>query len=292
MDERIPRRLDKFLADSRIGSRVHIESLAACDAIAFNGQPESDLRRLVDPTSDVIEVDGQPAQLSPPRIHALLHKPAGVVTTMADPQGRPCIADLVPADWLGRVGVVGRLDKPTTGALLITDDGDLSHLLTDPAFHVWKRYVLTLVGDIEAADPRLEQLRAGVMLGDTLTAPARCGLVPDSGRDGKGGKRLTDAWIEVREGRFRQVRRMANTVGFRVARLHRVAIGPLLLGDLEQGRWRALQSAEVDGLYEAAGGRDAPTRGARKALIRRLEAGELSVPDVDRVRRYLREFET
>jgi len=285
-----PRRLDKFLADARVGSRRHIEALAEDGAIHLNGHVVhgiQSLRKLIDPTQDVVDVAGTRAILSPPRIYALLHKPAGVVTTLADPKGRGCIAELIPKAWVGRAGVVGRLDKPTTGALLVTDDGDLSHLLTDPEFHVWKRYLLTVRGTPKENDPRLRLLRDGVTLGQKQTKPARCGVVPNSDRIGRYDRPVTDVWIELREGRFRQVRKMASRVQFKLTHLHRTAIGPLRLGALEEGKWRSLDLDEIDALYMAAGGRDAPRVGARRALVRRLEAGELDDGDASLVRRWL-----
>ena len=194
------------------------------------------------------------------------------------------MADLLPSDWL--VGVVGRLDKPTTGALLVTDDGDLDFLLTSPTFHVWKRYLLTVVGEPDAGDPRLQRLRDGVLISGEATEPARCGIVEGVAWPGRDGTRLSQLCLEIREGRFRQVRRMANHVGFKLVRLHRVAIGPVELGDLAEGRWRELDADEVEGLYDAAGGREAPVRRARAALWRRLEAGELDVRDAALVERY------
>jgi 23S rRNA pseudouridine2605 synthase len=287
LDLLLPRRLDKFLADARIGSRVHIEALAQAGAIRFNGVVERTLQRLVDPLRDAVDVHERRAIIRPPRVYALLNKPSGVVTTLSDPRGRPCIAACIPPEWHGRVGVVGRLDKPTTGALLVTDDGDLSHLLTDPAFHVWKRYLLTVRGELSDADPRLAELRAGVEIGGKKTRPGRCGVVSGSGRPGRGDARLSDVWLEISEGRFRQVRRMANLVKLRLTRLHRVAIGPLGLEGLETGKWRQLIPAEIEALYGAAGGRNAPSAGAKRALIRRLAAGELEPADEQRVRRYL-----
>ncbi len=280
----IPRRLDKFLADARVGSRADIEALIAAGSVRVNGAACASGRRILDPLRDEVRVAGARVALTAPRVYALLHKPAGVVTTLSDPKGKRCVAELLPAHW--QVGVVGRLDKPTTGALLVTDDGDLSHLLTSPEFHVWKRYVMTVVGVPDDADPRLAQLRAGVALGPDTTLPARCGLVPGSQRPGRGQTTLSDVWLELREGRFRQVRRMASQVGLKLARLHRAAIGPLALGALQEGAWRPLEAAEVDALYAAAGGRDAPLRGARRALRERLESGALSPDEAAIVRRY------
>ncbi len=287
MDLEIPRSLAKFLADARMGSKAQIEALAQRGSLQLNGESTGDLRQLIDPQDDVMEVDGQRARLSPPTFYALLNKPGGVVTTLSDPTGKRCVAGLLPEDWLGRVGVVGRLDKPTTGALLVTDDGDLSHLLTHPDFHVWKRYVLTVRGDPVDADPRLIHLREGVVLGQTRTQPARCGVVPGSGRAGTKHPRLSEVWVEIREGRNRQVRRMASQVQLKLVHLHREAIGPLTLGTLAIGQLRTLSAAEVAALYEAAGGRQAPMVGARRALLRRLSDGVLNDAEAATVRRYL-----
>ncbi|MBI5611075.1 MAG: rRNA pseudouridine synthase [Deltaproteobacteria bacterium] len=215
-----------------------------------------------------------------------MHKPRGVLTTLADPNDRRCVAALLPQDWRGRVGVVGRLDKPTTGALLVTDDGDLNNLLTAPASHVWKRYILTVVGEPDELDPRLERLRQGVAISGVRTKPARCGVVAGTGRADGGDGRLSEVWIEIAEGRFHQVRRMANQVQLKFVHLHRAAIGPLELGALAPGEWRSLRADEVDDLYTAAGGRDAPIVGARTALRRHLDAGELDPIDAALVRRY------
>ena len=146
--------------------------------------------------------------------------------------------------------------------------------------------MLTVVGEPDEHDPRLERLRQGVEISGELTQPARCCVVPGSGQLGRGDTRLSDIWLEIRQGRFRQVRRMASQVQLKLAHLHRVAIGPLALGDLGPGQWRPLRMDEVDALYAAAGGRDAPTAGARAALLRRLAAGELDGADAALLRRY------
>jgi pseudouridine synthase len=198
-------------------------------------------------------------------VYALLHKPAGLITAMSDIRGRPTVASLMPPSWRGSVGPVGRLDKDTTGALLITDDGDLSQLLTQPDHEVWKRYEVELDQAIGEADERLEALRRGVVLGGVTTLPARAGALP-------GGSGL---WICLREGKKRQVRKMVRAVGLRLVHLHRSHVGPLSLGDEPSGSLRILEDSEVDELYEAAGGRDEPRRRAEAALAKRLEAGTL-----------------
>ena len=287
MDLNLPRRLDKFLADARLGTRSELYALAARGAVRVNGEPRP-LAELVDPQTDRVEVDGVVVALRAPEVYALVHKPRGILTTLSDPRGRACIAALLPPDWLGQVGPVGRLDRDTTGALLVTDDGDLNHLLTHPDHHVWKRYLLTVLGEVGEDDPRLAEMRSGVALGQELTRPALCGVVTGSSRQSRTHP-LTDLWMELREGKHRQVRRMASKVGLRVIQLHREAIGPVSLGALASGARRSLEMSEVDALYEAAGGREAPRQGARRALLRRLSAGELEPHEEAMVRRYLGE---
>ncbi|MCB9740722.1 MAG: rRNA pseudouridine synthase [Deltaproteobacteria bacterium] len=272
-----PRRLDKWLADGGAGSHAEIAALLASGRVAVGGVVEHRGSRLVIPAEAGVTIDGAVVEARRPQVYALLHKPAGYLTTLADPKGRRTVAALLPPEW--RVGVVGRLDRPTTGALLVTDDGDLNNLLTSPDSHVWKRYRLTVVGELEPGDPRLQQLRDGVVFQGTRSRPARCGVVEGASLPGRDGTRLGVLWLEISEGRFRQVRKMATQVGFKVVRLHREAIGPLPLGDLAEGAWRMLTDAEVEALYAVAGGREAPATRAWAALLAQWEAGALEAVD-------------
>jgi 23S rRNA pseudouridine2605 synthase len=170
-------------------------------------------------------------------VYYLLNKPAGVVTTAADPQGRPTVMDLVPRE--PRVFPVGRLDANTEGLLLLTNDGDLAHRLTHPRFGVDKEYYAVVEGVPSPAD--LRRLRLGVQLEDGMTSPARVSLVPPS------GLRIT-----IHEGRNRQVRRMCDAIGHPVSRLVRARVGPLADRALPPGAWRPLTPAEVRSLERAA----------------------------------------
>ena len=165
--------------------------------------------------------------------YVLLHKPAGVVTTASDPEGRTTVVDLV--DHPNRVVPVGRLDVDTTGALLLTNDGDLAHHLAHPRYEVDKVYVAEVWG--QPTDGTLRKLAEGVKLEDGKTAPAQV-------------RRLDGATIEltIHEGRNRQVKRMLEAVGHRVKTLHRSAYGPLTLEGLEPGAWRELEPSEVERL--------------------------------------------
>jgi len=194
------------------------------------------LGRRVDVDRDIVAVDGIPVGIRPEFVYYLLNKPRGVVTTASDPQGRPVVVDLVPAE--PRVFSVGRLDAETEGLLLLTNDGDLAHRLTHPSFGVDKEYLAQVEGTPTPAAVR--RLREGVELDDGATAPAKVSTIPPN------GLRIT-----IHEGRNRQVRRMCEAVGHPVQRLVRTRIGPLADRQLKPGEWRPLTIAEVRSLERA-----------------------------------------
>lgn len=233
-------RLQKVLAQAGLGSRRACEELIADERVTIDGEVAL-LGDRVDPETAVVEVDGVPIGVRPGLVHYLLNKPAGVVTTAEDPQGRPVVVDLVPAE--PRVFPVGRLDLDTEGLLLLTNDGDLTHRLTHPSFGVEKEYL----AEVEGTPGRsaLHRLRTGVELDDGPTAPATVGLMAPS-----------LVRIVIHEGRNRQVRRMCEAVGHPVRRLVRTRIGPLTDPGLKPGEWRALATAEVRALERAASGVD------------------------------------
>ena len=231
-------RLQKVLARVGIGSRRVCEDLIAEGRVTVDGEVAV-LGRRVDVETALIELDGAPIGVRPDLVHYLLNKPAGVVTTADDPQGRPTVVGLVPAE--PRVFPVGRLDFDTEGLLLLTNDGELAHRLTHPSFGVEKEYVVELEGSPSRA--ALRRLREGVELDDGTTAPARAALLEPS------VVRLT-----VHEGRNRQVRRMCDAVGHPVVRLIRTRIGPLADRSLAPGAWRELTGDEVRSLQRAVAG--------------------------------------
>jgi 23S rRNA pseudouridine2605 synthase len=227
-------RLNAYLARAGVASRRKADELIKAGRVTVNGAP-GQLNTFV-ATHDNVEVDGEPVAKQK-LAHVLLHKPTGVVTTASDPEGRPTVVDLVP--HASRIVPVGRLDVNTTGALLLTNDGELAHRLAHPRYGVEKTYIAAVDG--RPTDGTLRKLAEGVRLEDGVTSPARV-------------RRLAPSRIEVtiHEGRNRQVRRMLEAVGHPVSRLHRSAYAGLSADDLEPGAWRELTSPEVEQLRSAA----------------------------------------
>ena len=235
-------RLQKVLARAGIGSRRVAEDLIDAGRVRVNGEVAV-LGRRCDPEHDVVEVDGTPIGTAQGLVYRLLNKPAGVVATADDPQGRPTVVQLVPAE--PRVVPVGRLDIDTEGLLLLTNDGRLHHRLTHPSFGVEKEYLAEVEGSPSAR--ALQQLRNGVELEDGMTAPAKAASPAPN------VLKLT-----IHEGRNRQVRRMCEAVGHPVRRLVRTRIGPLADPQLRPGTWRDLTTDEVRALERAVVRQPAP----------------------------------
>jgi 23S rRNA pseudouridine2605 synthase len=233
-------RLAKYLAHAGVASRRASEQLVFDGRVLVDGEVVTDPARDVDGTM-AVEVDGSRVKIQGgQRVVYAVHKPAGVVSTVSDPQGRPTVVALVTTGR--RLYPVGRLDADTTGLILLTDDGELAHHLTHPSFEVPRTYVAK-VRNGPVREGALRALREGVRLDDGLTAPARV-------------KRIAGDQIEltIHEGRKRQVRRMLEAVGHPVSSLQRVSFGTLRLGTLKEGAARRLTAAEVDKLRNAASG--------------------------------------
>ena len=232
-----PMRLAKHLAHAGVASRRAAEQLVFAGRVTVGGEVVRDPARDVG-EEDRVEVDGRRAALERRHVVYAVHKPAGHVSTVSDPQGRPTVVSLVPSRE--RLYPVGRLDADTTGLILLTNDGDLAHRLTHPSFEVPRVYRVQ-VSRVPVREPALRALRDGVQLEDGRTAPAKV-------------RRLAHDRLEltIHEGRKRQVRRMCEAVGHPVVRLSRVAFGPLGLGDLELGAHRRLSRAEVERLKRSA----------------------------------------
>jgi 23S rRNA pseudouridine2605 synthase len=226
-------RLAKYLAHAGVASRRAAEELIAKGKVSVGGEAVTDPARAVDEDSDV-RVDGEPVAPEPREVWAL-NKPPGVVSTAHEPGKRRAITELV--DTERRLYPVGRLDADSTGLILLTNDGELANRLTHPRYGVPKTYRVRLARP--PSDGDLERLRRGVRLEDGPTAPAEV-------------KRRGEREIEVtiREGRKRQVRRMAEAVGNQAESLTRIRIGSLQLGELPRGAARLLEPREIDALWE------------------------------------------
>lgn len=234
-------RVHKALAQAGVASRRAAEALVAEGRVTVNGEVAV-TGQTVGPT-DVIRLDGRAVAPEPVRV-ILLNKPPGTVSTASDPQGRPTVLAGLPDDV--RLYPVGRLDLDTTGALLITNDGDLANALMHPRTKIPKTYEALVDGRVSAAT--LRRLRAGVELEDGPTLPARVEVMD---RRHPGGTWLL---IELTEGRNRQVKRMCAAVGHDVRRLHRSRYAGIGLSGLRSGRWRLLGFDEIGRLRRAAGG--------------------------------------
>jgi 23S rRNA pseudouridine2605 synthase len=224
-------RLNAYLARAGVASRRKADELIKAGRVTVNDEPGR-LNTFV-AKRDRVELDGQPL-VRQPLAYVLLNKPAGVVTTASDPQGRPIVVELV-SRYETRLVPVGRLDADTTGALLLTNDGELAHRLAHPRYEVEKVYEAEVEG--QPSDEALRQLEHGIELDDGPTAPARA-------------KRLAPSRIElaIHEGRKHQVKRMLAAVGHPVRRLHRSRYAGLTLKGLGPGESRELTGAEVERL--------------------------------------------
>jgi pseudouridine synthase len=234
-------RLQKILSQWGIASRRQAEQLILEGRVRLNGTV-GQLGQKADPAIDAIEVDGKPlqAQHRPELVYLLLNKPLGVVSTCSDPEGRPTVIDLLPDALRSGVYPVGRLDAFSTGALLLTNDGTVTECLTHPRHSVPKTYHVWVEG--HPTEAVLQQWRQGVLLEGRSTRPAQVRVLQSNNQE-------TLLEVVLREGRNRQIRRVAKQLGFPVKQLHRTTIGQIQLGQLPIGQYRKLNSDEVDFLY-------------------------------------------
>jgi 23S rRNA pseudouridine2605 synthase len=236
-------RLQKVLAAAGVGSRRACEQMIVAGRVSVDGHVVTELGVRVDPREAVVRVDDVRLQLDESRVYLALNKPRGVLSTMQDPRGRPCLGDIV-GQRRERLFHVGRLDADTEGLLLLTNDGELAHRLQHPSYGVQKCYL----AEVSAPVPRDlgRRLRAGVDLEDGL-------VVVDSFRlvDSSAGRALVE--VVLHEGRTHVVRRLLAAVGHPVRQLVRTRVGPVPLGDLAPGRTRPLTREEVGRLMSEAG---------------------------------------
>lgn len=236
-------RLQKVLAAAGVASRRACEQLISEGRVSVNGRPIVEQGFRIDPSRAVVHVDGSRVQLDTTKVYLVLNKPRGMVCTMADPHGRPCLSDLVGKRH-DRLFHVGRLDADTEGLLLLTNDGDLAHRLMHPSFEIRKTYLANVQGAVAKGVGR--QLRAGVRLDDGPVDVDSFKVI-----DSQPGSTLCE--IILHEGRNHIVRRLMAHMGNPVQRLVRTTIGSIRLGDLKPGSYRPLNSQELTELMNQAG---------------------------------------
>lgn len=234
-------RLNRFLALCGLGSRRKCDDLIAAGSIKVNGELVTEMGARIDPYKDKVEYYDQQVRPEEKHLFILLNKPLRTVTTASDERQRKTVLDLVEVDQ--RIFPVGRLDYDTTGALLLTSDGKLAFLLAHPRFHVQKIYRVLLDRRIRPID--LHHFRNGIMLDDRKTAPCKVEEI-----------RIMDnaslLEVELHEGRNRQIRRMLETLGYQVKKLHRIEFAGLRVDDMKTGEWRSLMAEEVQKLRKLA----------------------------------------
>lgn len=233
-------RLDKYLANLGVTSRRTVEELLHSKTLTVNGKRVTQPGTRINPQKDKIVLIG--VTLEPPkRVYYLVHKPKGVISTSSDEKGRKNVISLVPSKQ--RLYPVGRLDKETTGLIILTNDGELTNLLTHPRYHVSKVYRLIVQGTISRNQIRAFQ--RGINLTDGKTAPAEIHIV---------NERRTTSLLQItlHEGKNRQIRRMCEKVGLPLLELSRIKIGPIEMGNLTEGSYRMLSKKEIQQLKDAA----------------------------------------
>lgn len=229
-------RLQKFLANSGVASRRKCEELILDGKVSVNGQIVKELGTKVNPAVDKVEYCGNPVFISNKFVYILLNKPIGYVTTAKDQFDRDSVLDLVKVKE--RVVPVGRLDMYTSGALILTNDGDFVYKVTHPKHEITKTYTATVRGIIE--NDAVEKLRNGVEIEDYKTRPAKVKILKTDEE-----KNISRLEITIHEGKNRQVRKMCEAVGSKVVALHRSKIGDIGVKDLKLGTWRYLKDFEV-----------------------------------------------
>lgn len=232
-------RLDSYLAHLGIDSRRNIQAILKRYTVLVNGKRVEEAGTRINPENDTITINGKNV-IVPQLVYFLLYKPKGYISTSDDEQGRKTVLDLVKSPT--RIYPVGRLDKDSTGLMVLTNDGDLSNKLIHPKYHVPKTYEVLISGHV--SDIKLQKLRNGVTLDDGMTRPAGVKVLRQTN-----SKALLQ--IVLYEGKKRQIRRMAEALELTVLDLKRVKFGPLTLGRLQPGNYRSLTKTEI-GLLQAA----------------------------------------
>lgn len=231
-------RLQKYLADCGVASRRKSEEVILNGRVKVNGEVVEELGTKINTKIDVVEVNDKIIKMEERKVYILLHKPEGYITTVTDQFDRPTVLDLI--DIEERVFPVGRLDYETSGLLILTNDGELTFKLTHPKHEVKKVYIAKVIG--QPSSESLQQFKEGLFIDGYKTSQAEVLIVR---KDNK----YTSLKISIIEGKNRQVRKMCEAIGHKVANLKRISTGELELGDLKRGEFRYLTQEEIDYLY-------------------------------------------
>lgn len=233
-------RLQKFIANSGICSRRNAEKLITEGKIKVNGIVITELGTKVNPSSDIVEYDGKKLENNKEYVYVLLNKPIGYITTVKEQFGRPIVLDLVK-NINCKLLPVGRLDMYTSGAIILTNDGDFIYKVTHPKNEIEKTYNVTVRGVVTKED--VEKLQNGVKIDDYISGTAKCKILKIDNE-----KNTSRIQITIHEGKNREIRKMCNAIGKKVVALHRTKIGNISVSDLKIGDWRFLTKSELKDL--------------------------------------------
>ncbi len=233
-------RLDKYLSHIGYATRAKMRVFFKENSIILNGKEIFDPSIKIDPENDSITINGEKLPYQKEHEYYMLNKPKNVISTTEDELGRETVVDFIETNK--QVFPVGRLDKDTTGLVLLTNDGQLTHKLIHPSYHVPKTYVLTIAGKV--LEKQLKFFQKGVILDDKKTLPAEAKILQET-------ETQTIVEAVLYEGRFQQIRRMCYALHLELTDLKRIAFGPIALGNLEEGKYRQLTKKEVEKLHEA-----------------------------------------
>lgn len=234
-------RLQKYLAECGVASRRKCEELILQGKVKVNNQIVTELGVKVNPEKDIVKFEDKEIKPTSKMVYILLNKPIGYVTTVDDQFGRDTVLDLVKVKE--RIVPVGRLDMYTSGALILTNDGDFVYKVTHPKHEIEKTYTVTVKGIIK--NEEVEQLRKGVKIDDYITKPAKVKILKTDIE-----KNISRLEIVIHEGKNRQIRKMCESVGKKVLALHRSKIGKIGVKDIELGKWRYLKDREIQELLK------------------------------------------
>lgn len=234
-------RLQKFLADAGVASRRASEKLIVRGAVAINGRVVTELGTKVDPIHDTVAVEGRPVRARK-KLYIALNKPPGFLCSGTDPEARRVVGQLLPAEW-SNLFTVGRLDRDSQGLIFLTNDGEFSLKLTHPRYGVRKKYVAVVEGRLESS--QLLRFTQGIEHEGELLKAERARLV-----DANNSHSVVE--LELSQGKNREIRRLFEVLGYTVAELRRTQIGPIKLGELPLGKWRALTPTEIRSLLSNA----------------------------------------